>query len=136
MIDFSRHFICVDAISIPISIQLWRGTKTYFISFEVIKIKNFLKLRILLYFSYNKRSIPLVSPPGYRPTLIYAHQKRPFSGYKPLKYYICRSEPYLPRGIFAWSCPEGEALCVNPDRKMLLTWYLVQSYFVMLQKNW
>ena len=32
----------------------------YFISFEVIKIKNVLKLRILLYFSSNKRSIPLV----------------------------------------------------------------------------
>ena len=48
----------------------------YFISFEVIKIKNVLKLRILLYFSSNKRSIPLVNPPGHRPTRIYAHQKR------------------------------------------------------------
>ena len=25
--------------------------------------------------------------------------------------------------------------CVNPDMKMLLTWNLAQSYFVMLQKN-
>ena len=58
----------------------------YFISFEGIKIKNVLKLRILLYFSSNKRSIPLVSPPRYRPTQIYAHQKRPFSGYKPWGY--------------------------------------------------
>ena len=33
LIDFSIHFICVDAICIPISIQLWRGTRRYFILF-------------------------------------------------------------------------------------------------------
>ena len=68
----------------------------YFISFEVIKIKNVLKLRILLYFSSNKRSIPLVSPPGYRPTRIYAHQKRPFSRYKPWAYIHYFTVLYLP----------------------------------------
>ena len=30
LIDFSIYFICVDAISIPISIQLRRGTRIYF----------------------------------------------------------------------------------------------------------
>ena len=39
-------------------------------------------LRKLIYFGSNKKSIPLLSPPGYRPTQIYAHRKRPFSGYK------------------------------------------------------
>ena len=116
----------------------------HFISFEVIKIKNVLKLRILLYFSSNKRSIPLVSPPGYRPTRIYAHQKRPFSGYKPWAYIHYFTVLYLPfltlsaPGYFClimpWSAHPPP--CVNPDRKMLLTWNLAQSYFVMLQKNW
>ena len=103
------------------------------ISFEVIKIKNVLKLRILLYFSSNKRSIPLVSPPGYRPTRIYAHQKRPFSGYKPWAYIHYFTVLYLPfltlsaPGYFCLIMPwEGEGghivpplTCVN--RKMLLT---------------
>ena len=103
LIDFSIHFICVAAICIPISIQLWRGTRRYFIlfyfiSFEVIKIKNNLKLRVLLYFSSNKRSIPLVSPPGYRPTRIYTHQKNLSPDISPgpifiilQLYYICHS---------------------------------------------
>ena len=30
LIDFSINFICVDAISIPISIQFRRGTRIYF----------------------------------------------------------------------------------------------------------
>ena len=105
------------------------------ISFEVIKIKNVLKLRILLYFSSNKRSIPLVSPPGYRPTRIYAHQKRLFSGYKPWAYIHYFTVLYLPFLTLSHSAP-APPLCVNPDRKMLLTWNSTQSYFVMLQKNW
>ena len=40
-------------------------------------------LRKLLYFGSNKKSIPFLSPTGYRPTRIYALQKRRFSGYKP-----------------------------------------------------
>ena len=43
-------------------------------------------LRKLLYFGSNKKSIPLLMPPGYRPTRIYAHQKRPFSRYNPWAY--------------------------------------------------
>ena len=43
-------------------------------------------LRKLLYFGSNKKCIPLLSPPGYRPTQIYAHQKKPLSGYKPWAY--------------------------------------------------
>ena len=39
-------------------------------------------LRKLLHFGSNKKSIPLFSPPGYRPTRIYVHQERPFSEYK------------------------------------------------------
>ena len=44
---------------------------------------------------------------------------------------------YLPRDIFVWSCRGGthSALCINPDRKTLLTSNLAQSYLVMLQKN-
>ena len=103
LIDFSIHFICCRRYFYPYFQPVVNRSKKifYFISFEVRKIKNVLKLRILLYFGSNKRSIPLVSPPGYRPTQIYAHQKRPFSGYKPWAHihYI------LPRGIFVWSCP-------------------------------
>ena len=40
----------------------------------------------LLYFSSNKKSIPLLSPPGYWPNRIYAHQKRLSPGYKPWAY--------------------------------------------------
>ena len=39
----------------------------HFISFEVVKIKAALKLRIMLYFSSNKRSFLLLSPPEYTP---------------------------------------------------------------------
>ena len=106
----------------------------YFISFEVIKKKNVLKLRILLYFSSNKRSMPLVNPPGYRPTRIYAHQKRLFFGFKPwayIHYFTVLYLPFLTRsapGYFCLIMPWG-------DIKMLLTWNLAQSYLVKLQKN-
>ena len=43
-------------------------------------------LRKLLYFGSNKNSIPPLSPPGYRSTRIYTHQKRPFSRYEPWAY--------------------------------------------------
>ena len=43
-------------------------------------------------------------------------------------------------GYFCLIMPTGGAHnappCVNPDRKMLLTSNLAQSYFVMLQKKW
>ena len=106
---FSIHFICVIhfiCICLYSCEEEQEDILFYFISFEVIKIKNVLKLRILLYFSSNKRSIPLVSPPGYRPTRIYAHQKRPFSGYTPwayIHYFTVLYLPfltYLPGGIF------------------------------------
>ena len=106
----------------------------YFISFEVIKIKIVLKLRILLYFSSNKRSMPLVSPPGYRPTRIHAHQKRLFFGFKPwayIHYFTVLYLPFLTRSASGYFClimPWG-------DIKMLLTWNLAQSYLVKLQKN-
>ena len=41
-----------------------------------------------------------------------------------------------PRGIFVWSCSGmGGGAPFDPDKKMLLTWNLAQSYFVMLQKK-
>ena len=43
-------------------------------------------LRKLLYFGSNKKSIPHLSLLKYRPTWIYAHQKKPFPGYKPWVY--------------------------------------------------
>ena len=100
-IEFLIHFIRLDAISIPISIQQEQeDILFYFISFEIIKIKNVLKLRILLYFSSNKRSIPLVSPPEYTPT---KQDLSPDISPEPifiiLRYYICHSQPYLP-GLF------------------------------------
>ena len=42
-------------------------------------------LRKLLYFGSNKKFIPFLSSPGYRPTRIYSNQKRHF-GYKPWVY--------------------------------------------------
>ena len=47
----------------------------YFISFEVLKMRCFDAKKIALFWFY--QSIPLLSPPGCRPTRIYAHQKRP-----------------------------------------------------------
>ena len=97
LIDFSIHFICRRYFYPYFYPVVKRNKKIfYFISFEVIKIKNVLKLRILLYFSSNKISIPLVSPLGYRPTRIYSHQKRPFSGYKPWVYIHYFTVSYLP----------------------------------------
>ena len=40
----------------------------------------------MLYFGSDKKFIPLLSSPGYRPARIYAHQKRLFSEYKPWVY--------------------------------------------------
>ena len=57
----------------------------YFISFEVLKIRCF-DVKKLLYFGSSKKIHPLLSPPGYRPTRIYVHQKRLASGYKPWAY--------------------------------------------------
>ena len=49
-------------------------------------------------------------------------------------------QAYLPRGFFCLIMSHGRAHsappCVNPDRKMLLTWNLAQSYFAVLQKKW
>ena len=122
---FSIHFICVIhfiCICLYSCEEEQEDILFYFISFQVIKIKNVLKLRILPYFSSNKRSIPFVSPPGYRSTRIYAHQKRPFSGYKPWAYIHYFTVLYFPfstlstPGYFCLIMP-----CVNLDRKMLLT---------------
>ena len=49
-------------------------------------------------------------------------------------FHICISLPLtlsVP-GYFCLIMPRGS---VNPDRKILLTWNLAQSYFVMLQKK-
>ena len=54
---------------------------------------------------------------------------------------IKKSKLTLPApGFFVWSYPRKGAqcaspTCLKPDRKLLLTWNLAQSYFVMLQKK-
>ena len=65
--------------------DIWFDFFFYFISFEVLKIRCF-DAKKLLYFGSNKKSIPLLNLTGYRPTQKYAHQKRPFSRYKPWAY--------------------------------------------------
>ena len=59
-------------------------------------------LRKLLYFGFNKKSIPLLSPHGFGLTPIYAHQKRPFSGYKPWAYIqdFTVAFFFIDRGVF------------------------------------
>ena len=97
---FSIHFICVIhfiCICLYSCEEEQEDILFYFISFEVIKIKNVLKLRILPYFSSNIRSIPFVSPPGYRPTRITPTKKGPSSDislgpiFIILRYYIFHS---------------------------------------------
>ena len=62
--------ICMGSIRVLVlkrAMQLRRGTRKYFISFEVWKVRCF-DAKKLLYFGSSKNSIPLLSPPEYTPT--------------------------------------------------------------------
>ena len=72
LVDCSVHFICRRYFYPYFYPVVKRNKKIftlfYFITFEVTKIKNVLKLRKLLYFGSSKRSIPFLSKPEYTPT--------------------------------------------------------------------
>ena len=70
----------------------------------------------LLYFGSNKKSFPLLSPPGYRPTRIYAHQKRSFSGCKPWAYI--------------------RNFMVYPKWNFVLSWKKLYSHYFSMRAKW
>ena len=131
--------------------EIWRHMHLYFIMFLATLFLltlsySFITLFIWLYISFtqlNKRKIFLLrclvwlySTPNS--LVIYTIFKK----YLKVNSSIIKtfnSELTLSAlGYFCLTMHQGHIvpLCVNPDRKMLLTWNLAQSYFVVLQKKW
>ena len=52
-----------------------KRNKKIFYFFIVPIFQDVLILRKLFYFSFNEKSMPLLSPPGFRPTRIYSAKK-------------------------------------------------------------
>ena len=85
-----------------------------FYQFWGLKDKSFHAKKVALFGSNTKCNL-LLSAPGYRPTQIYAHQKRPFSGYKPWAYtsdfmvyliinFILKYIPFIHITSFVYLC--------------------------------